>query len=57
MTQKEKLDKMCQELLALGEDKQNYVLGILQALVFTKNETETYRPVEADENKIEGVLL
>jgi hypothetical protein len=56
MTQKEKLDKMCRDFSALGEDKQDYVLGILQALVFTKNETENNRPVEAEKNKIEGVL-
>jgi hypothetical protein len=57
MTPEEKLDKMCRDFSALGGDKQDYVLGILQALVFAKDEMGTDRPVEADENNVEGASL
>jgi hypothetical protein len=57
MTKEEKLDKMCKDFTSLSEDKQDYVLGILQALVFAKNEMGTNRPVEADKNNVEGALL
>jgi hypothetical protein len=57
MTQKEKLDKVCKDFSLLSGEKQDYVLGILQALVFAKNEIGANRPVEADKNKIEGASL
>ncbi|GHV41856.1 hypothetical protein AGMMS49546_18720 [Spirochaetia bacterium] len=38
MTQKEKLDKVSNDFSSLCEEQQDYVLGILQALVFAKNE-------------------
>jgi hypothetical protein len=41
----------------LSGDKQGYVLGILQALAFAKDEMGTDQPVEADKNKIEGASL
>jgi hypothetical protein len=41
----------------LRGDKQDYALGILQALVFAKNEMGTNRPVDADKNNVEGALL
>jgi hypothetical protein len=34
MTQEEKLTKICTEFSSLSEEKQDYILGILQALVF-----------------------
>jgi hypothetical protein len=38
MTKEEKLDKICTDFCSLGEEQQDYILGILQALVFAKNE-------------------
>jgi len=37
MIQEEKLKKICNDFSLLNEDQQNYVIGILQALVFAKN--------------------
>jgi hypothetical protein len=37
MTKDEKLSKVLQDFSLLPEDKQNYVLGILQALVFASD--------------------
>jgi len=55
VTKDEKLSKVVQDFSMLPEEKQNYVLGILQALVFAGGErkepapAET-RPKEADKN-------
>jgi hypothetical protein len=38
MTQEEKLDKVSKDFSSLSEDKRDYILGVLQALVFAKNE-------------------
>jgi hypothetical protein len=57
MTKEEKLDKVCKDFASLSGDKQDYVLGILQALVFANDEMGTSRPVEADKNNVEGALL
>jgi hypothetical protein len=38
-------------------DKQDYILGILQALVFAKDEMGTNRPVEVDKHKVEGASI
>ena len=45
MNKEEKLEKLCKDFSMLKDDKQDYILGILQALVFAKksgvqNETE-----------------
>jgi len=37
MIQEEKIDKVCKNFLLLNEEQQDYVLGILQALVFAKS--------------------
>ena len=37
LTGTEKLEKMCKEFPLLTEEKQDYILGILQALVFASN--------------------
>jgi len=36
MNKDEKLEKICNDFLLLGEEQQDYILGILQALVFAK---------------------
>ncbi|WP_157784200.1 hypothetical protein [Treponema primitia] len=43
MTKEEKLDKVCNAFSALSEEKQEYIIGILQALVFAANETSAIR--------------
>jgi hypothetical protein len=57
MTQEEKLDKVCRDFSSLNGEKQDYILGVLQALVFAKDEMRTNWPIEADENKVEGDSL
>jgi hypothetical protein len=47
MTKEEKLDKICNDFSSLNEEKQDYILGILQALVFAKNEGEVVRVEES----------
>ena len=37
MNQKEKLEKVCNDFSKLNEEQQDYILGILQALVFAKS--------------------
>ena len=36
MNKDEKLEKVCNDFIKLNEDQQDYILGILQALVFAK---------------------
>jgi hypothetical protein len=37
MIQEEKLKKVCNDFSKLSEEQQNYILGIMQALIFAKN--------------------
>jgi len=37
MIQEEKLEKVCKDFSKLNEEQQDYILGILQALVFAKS--------------------
>ena len=41
MTKAEKLNKVCGDFSSLSEEKQDYILGILQALVFANNAGES----------------
>jgi len=36
MNKEEKLEKICNDFSQLNDDQQDYILGILQALVFAK---------------------
>jgi hypothetical protein len=56
MTAEEKLEKASREFCSLSEEKQEYILGVLEALVFAKDEIVNGRPGEVDTNKSEGVL-
>jgi hypothetical protein len=38
MTQAEKLDKISKDFCLLSEEKQEYILGMLQALAYAKDE-------------------
>jgi len=40
MIQDEKLKKVCNDFSLLNEEQQDYILGILQALVFAKTTQE-----------------
>jgi hypothetical protein len=37
MIQEEKLEKVCKNFSLLNDEQQDYILGILQALVFAKS--------------------
>jgi len=40
MNQDEKLEKVCVDFSKLNEDQQDYILGIMQALIFAKNSSK-----------------
>ena len=44
MIQEEKLEKVCKDFLKLSEEQQDYILGILQALVFAKSSVAQNEP-------------
>jgi len=51
MIHRNKIKKLCDDFSLLNEDQQDYVLGILQALVFARESTlqETGNKSEYDE--------
>jgi hypothetical protein len=57
MTKEEKLEKIRNDFVLLSEEKQDYILGILQALAFAKDEMADTHLVEPDENKHKGVMV
>jgi len=44
MIQEEKLKKVCDDFSLLSEEQQDYILGILQALVFAKSANKQTEP-------------
>jgi len=44
--QEEKLKKVCEDFSSLNEEQQDYILGIMQALIFAKNsgQSEPVKP-------------
>ena len=53
MNKEEKLDKVCKDFGKLNSEQQDYILGIMQALVFAKNsgnQDENETPSNASEN-------
>ncbi|MDR0323011.1 MAG: hypothetical protein LBI12_01025 [Treponema sp.] len=48
MLQEEKLKKVCNDFSLLNEDQQDYILGILQALVFAKTSYDQPEPDSVD---------
>jgi len=40
MNKEEKLEKVCKDFSKLNEEQQDYVLGIMQALVFAKSASD-----------------
>jgi hypothetical protein len=54
MIQEEKLEKVCKDFSLLNEEQQDYILGILQALVFAKstnNSSESGKQPKSDKSK------
>jgi len=45
MIQEEKLKKVCDDFSLLSEEQQDYILGVLQALVFAKS---AYKQTESE---------
>jgi len=48
MIQEEKLKKVCDDFTLLNAEQQDYILGILQALVFAKS---TYKEAETENSE------
>ena len=44
MTRQERIEKMTENFTLLPEEKQNYILGILQALVFAHHNSANSQP-------------
>ncbi|GBU27906.1 hypothetical protein R84B8_01449 [Treponema sp. R8-4-B8] len=54
MIQEEKLEKVCKNFSLLNEEQQDYIMGILQALVFAKsaaNSSESGNRHQSDKPK------
>ena len=49
MTKEEKLEKICADFSKLKDEQQDYILGIMQALVFAKN-TQDHEPQQIAKN-------
>jgi hypothetical protein len=54
MTQDEKLKKACGDFSLLNEEQQNYILGILQALVFAKNTSDNANTATQNEKQTDS---
>ena len=44
MDKNEKLNKVCNDFVMLNDDQQDYILGILQALVFARKNLKSSEP-------------
>jgi hypothetical protein len=44
MNQDEKIKKMCNDFSLLNREQQDYILGIMQALVFAKDANSSEQP-------------
>ena len=51
MVDEEKLKNMCDGFLQLSEEKQDYILGITQALVFAEHANNHLEPDNPDNNE------
>jgi hypothetical protein len=50
--QEEKLKKVCNDFSQLNEEQQNYILGIMQALVFAKNSNQSEPEKSGNSNSV-----
>jgi len=51
MNQDEKLEKVCKDFTKLNEGQQDYILGIMQALVFAKTAGNKPESENSETNK------
>jgi hypothetical protein len=56
MTKEEKLDKVTRDFSVLPEEKQDYILGVLQALAFA-HDAASDANVSFDSEKINGLEI
>jgi hypothetical protein len=54
MTKEEKINKVARDFSTLPEDKQDYILGILQALVFANDEGKEKIDSNSPATKFDG---
>jgi hypothetical protein len=52
--QDEKLKKVCNDFSQLNEEQQDYILGIMQALVFAKNSNQAEAEKAGTSNSVPG---
>jgi len=50
--QEEKLKKVCNDFSQLNEEQQDYILGIMQALVFAKNSNQSEHEKSGTSNTV-----
>ena len=50
--QEEKLKKVCDDFSSLNEEQQDYILGIMQALVFAKNSNQSEHEKTVTSNSV-----
>jgi len=50
MGQDEKLERVCKDFSKLNEEQQDYILGILQALVFAKTTSSQNEQEKSESN-------
>jgi len=51
MLPEDKLEKICNDFCLLNDEQQDYILGILQALVFAKNSNKKDNPNPSQEEE------
>ncbi|MDR3020099.1 MAG: hypothetical protein LBU66_04270 [Treponema sp.] len=52
MVNEDKIKKVCDSFSLLSEDQQDYILGILQALVFAQNANSQSKPEASNEPRL-----
>jgi hypothetical protein len=50
-----KFELLCTKFCSLSEEKQEYILGMIQALAFAKDQIEHSQLEEVDDDKNEGI--
>jgi len=54
MKKEEKLEKVCNDFSLLSEDQQDYIIGILQALVFANNSSNQKDAINCSNNGMQN---
>jgi hypothetical protein len=57
MIQEEKFEKVCKNFSLLNEDQQDYILGILQALVFAKSNYNSDNSSKSENLNIDNIQV